>query len=266
MLPLGIMAYRSLFVGTIFDTDEHFAGLTNYGTALSTGGAHAFGVTAVYTVGFVVLAMAVGLGLALLLNIRLPGIARVRAAFIIPLVVPVAATAIIWANMFAPQFGVVTRVLTAAGLPPENWLSSPDLALGTVILFGTWQFFGENVILYLAALKSLPPELTEAATVDGAGAWGRLRYIKLPLLRRSTALIWVITTLAGLQTFTQIFILTSGGPNGATQTALYYVYNEAFVQSNIGNADAIGVLLFLVSIGVTVLQLTTLGRADRQRI
>ena len=103
------------------------------------------------------------------------------------------------------------------------------------------------MLLYLAALKSLPRDVLEAASVDGAGAWRRLRRIRLPLLRHQTALIAVIATLTGLQTFTQIYILTNGGPQGATQTALYYVYQEAFglgASGSIGAADAMAVLLF----------------------
>lgn len=265
LVPLAMLTYRSLFSGGIFGTNLRFVGLHNYADALRTGGGRAFEITALYTVGFVGLSMVAGLGVALLLNTRLPGMSRLRAPFIIPLVVPVVATALIWASLFAPRFGFVNRVLLGLGVPQVNWLSSPKLALATVILFGTWQFFGEDVILYLAALKTLPAELAEAASVDGAGPWGRLRYIKLPLLRRSTGLILVITTLTGLQTFTQIYILTAGGPNGATQTALYYVYNEAFVQNNIGNGDAIGLLLFLTSLVVTIVQLVAIGRPRSAR-
>lgn len=262
LVPLALLGYRSLFSGTIFNTNQHFIGIGNYTGALSGGGAHAFLVTAEYTVGFVVASMLAGLVLALLLNIRLPGLARLRAVFVVPLVVPIVATALIWGNLFAPQFGLVNRLLSGIGLPAPNWLSSPHLALGTVVLFGTWQFFGENVILYLAALKTVPAELTEAAGVDGAGPWARLRYIRLPLLRRATTLIWVITTLTGLQTFTQIYILTGGGPNAATQTALYYIYNEAFVNNNVGQADAVGVVLFVASIAITAIQLAALGRSE----
>lgn len=263
LVPLGMLVYRSLFVGNVFATNLHFAGLANYVATLTQGGGHALAVTAEYTVAFVVLSMGIGLSIALLLNIRLPGLSRVRAAFIVPLVVPVVATALIWGNLFAPQFGLVNRLLISLGIPQVNWLSSPAPALATVVLFGTWQFFGENVILYLAALKALPMDLLEAASVDGASTWQRFRYIRRPLLRRSTTLIWVVTTLTGLQTFTQIFILTSGGPNGATQTALYYLYQQAFVQSNAGQADAMGFVLFLLSLLVTVVQVAVVGRDAR---
>jgi len=133
-----------------------------------------------------------------------------------------------------------------------------------VLTFGIWQFFGENVILYLAALKTLPVDVMEAASVDGAGPWRRFISVRWPLLRRHTVLIWVITTLTGLQSFTQIYVLTNGGPNGATTTALFYVYNQGFVQFNTGQADAMGVVLFLISLAVTVAQVGLIGRGARR--
>lgn len=260
LLPLGMLVYRSLFSGGVFATTLSYVGLQNYSNAISQGGAHALEITGIYTAGFVVLAMGLGLGIALLLNVNLPGVSRLRAPFIIPVVVPTVATALIWANIFAPDFGFINRVLGAFGLPEADFTSSPSLALVMILTFGVWQFFGENVILYLASLKTLPLDIIEAASVDGAGAWGRFRHVRWPLLRRSTALICVITTLTGLQTFTQIYVLTNGGPNGATTTAVYYIYNQGFVQFNTGLADAMGVILFLISLSITVLAIAFIGR------
>lgn len=265
LLPLGMEAYRSLFSGGVFSNALSFVGLSNFSGAMSDGGEHALLITVLYTVGFVLLTMSMGLGIALLLNVRLPGVDRIRAIFIIPIVVPVVATALIWTSLFAPQFGLVNRLLEAIGLPEANFLSTSKLAFLTVLLFGTWQFFGENVILYLAGLKALPLDVIEAASMDGAGPWARFRYIRFPLLRRQTVLILVITTLTGLQTFTQIFILTQGGPNGATQTVLLDIYNLGFVQFNTGQADAMGVFLFLLCLLVTLGQVSLLGRANRDR-
>jgi multiple sugar transport system permease protein len=194
--------------------------------------------------------------------VRLPGLRQVRAFFIIPIVVPPVATAFIWVTFFQPNTGLLNRLLTAVGLPQVS-LSSPTTALIAVIAFGAWQFFGEVVLLYLAGLKALPEDLLEAASVDGAGAWGRLRYIRLPLLRRQTVLISIIATLMGLQTFTQIYVLTDGGPQGATQTALYYVYQQAFglgAGGSVGLADAMAVILFAISLVITIGQLTASSR------
>jgi ABC-type sugar transport system permease subunit len=265
VFPLVLVLRRSLYAGNIFDTNLRFAGLANYRLVFATGGGHALIVTAVFTVGFVAVCMLLGMGIALLLDVRLPGLTAVRALFVIPLVVPPVATAFIWFTLFQPDTGFFNRILVALNLPQAT-LSTPSTALIAVIGFGAWQFFGEVVLLYLAALKSLPRDVLEAASVDGAGAWGRLRRIRLPLLRHQTALIAVIATLTGLQTFTQIYILTNGGPQGATQTALYYVYQEAFglgASGSVGAADAMAVLLFAISLLVTIAQLVIVSRAQR---
>jgi ABC-type sugar transport system permease subunit len=262
--PLIMVVQRSLQRGTFFGTNLTFAGLGNYRAVLATGGGHALVVTAVFTLGFVAACMVAGLAVALILDVRLPGLRQVRAFFIIPIVVPPVATAFIWFTFFQPNTGLLNRLLVAVGLPQVS-LSTPTTALIAVIAFGAWQFFGEVVLLYLAGLKSLPEDLLEAASVDGAGAWGRLRYIRLPLLRRQTVLISIIATLTGLQTFTQIYVLTDGGPQGATQTALYYVYQQAFglgAGGSVGLADAMAVILFAISLVITIGQLTASGRRE----
>ncbi|MFC4907207.1 carbohydrate ABC transporter permease [Actinomadura gamaensis] len=264
VVPLAMLGWRSLQKGNVFGTSLRFVGLRNYREMLAEGGGHALGVTAEYTVAFVLLTMVLGLVLALLLNAKVPGARRLRAPFVIPLVVPAVATALIWGNLFAPRFGLLNRLLTGLGLAEIDFVSRPGPALAMVILFGTWQFFGQNVILYLAALKTLPQDVLEAAGVDGAGAWQRFRYMQWPMLRRNTLLILVVTTLTGLQTFTQIYVLTSGGPDGATRTALYYVYDEGFAKFDAGRADAMGMVLFLLSLAVTGLQIAVLGRRDER--
>ena len=255
-----MLAWRSLFSGGVFATSLSFVGLQNYSDALSQGGAPALQVTAVYTIGFVLFAMGFGLAIALLLDVSCRACATCGRLFIIPLVVPSVATALIWGDLFAPEFGFVNRALSAFGLPQGDFTSSPSLAFLTVLTFGVWQFFGECVILYLAALKTIPLDLLEAACVDGAGPWRRFRFIRWPLLRRHTVLIGVITILTGLQTFNQIFILTNGGPNGATTTALFYIFNQGFVQFNTGLADAMGVILFGISLFITVVLVGYFGR------
>jgi ABC-type sugar transport system permease subunit len=262
VIPLAWVIQRSLYRGTFFGTDLTFAGLANYRAVFASGGGHALVVTAVFTVGFVAACMIAGLAIALILDVRLPGLRHVRAFFIIPIVVPPVATAFIWFTFFQPNTGLLNRLLTAVGLPQVS-LATPATALIAVIAFGAWQFFGEVVLLYLAGLKSLPEDVLEAASVDGAGAWARLRRIRLPLLRRQTVLISIIATLQGLQTFTQIYVLTDGGPQGATQTALYYVYQEAFglgAGGNVGLADAMAVILFAISLAITAGQLTASSR------
>ncbi|HEY1666526.1 MAG TPA: sugar ABC transporter permease [Trebonia sp.] len=265
VIPLVMVIQRSLYKGNIFGTDLTFAGLANYADVFRAGGGHSLIVTVVFTAGFVAVTMLLGFGIALLLDVGLPGVRHVRAFFVIPLVVPPVATAFIWFTFFQPDTGLFNRLLTVAGLPQVT-LSNPTDAMIAVIAFGAWQYFGEFVLIYLAALKALPRDVMEAASIDGAGAWLRLRYIRWPLLRHQTALLLVIATLYGLQTFTQIFILTDGGPQGATQTTLYYVYQQAFglgASGSIGLADAMSVILFAISLVVTMIQVALVGRSAR---
>ena len=266
VVPLVMVIRRSLYKGNIFDTDLKFAGLANFRDLFDTGGQHALAVTAVYTVAFVAATMLVGMAIALLLDVKLPGLQWVRAFFIIPLVVPAVATALIWFTLFQPNTGLINRALVTFGLPQTS-LDSGRTAFIAVIAFGAWQFFGEVVLLYLAALKSLPGDVIDAAVVDGATAWQRLIYVRWPLMRNQTALIGVVATLTGLQAFTQIYVLTpDGGPGGSTQTALFYVYRQAFglgAGGSIGRADAMATVLFLISLVITIVQLAIVGRASR---
>jgi ABC-type sugar transport system permease subunit len=265
LVPLVVVIQRSLYRGNVFGTNLTFAGLANYADVFSSGGGHALVVTAVYTTGFVAVSLALGLSIALLLDVKLPGLKQVRAFFVIPIVVPQVATAFIWFTFFQPDTGLFNRVLLSAGLPQVSLSSATDAVIA-VIAFGAWQYFGEVVLIYLAALKTLPRDVLEAANIDGAGAWQRLRYIRWPLLRHQTALLMVITTLYGLQAFTQIYILTDGGPNGATQTALYYIYQQAFglgASGSTGLADAMSVILFAISVVVTMIQIALVSRSAR---
>jgi ABC-type sugar transport system permease subunit len=265
VVPLVMVVQRSLYQGNIFATNLSFAGLANYADVFRTGGGHVLVVTAVFTAGFVAVTLLFGLGIALLLDVRLPGLRHVRAFFVIPLVVPPVATAFIWFTFFQPDTGLFNRLLISAGLPQVTLSSATD-AMIAVIAFGAWQYLGEFILIYLAALKTLPRDVLEAASIDGAGAWQRLRYVRWPLLRQQTALLMVIATLFGLQAFTQIYILTDGGPQGATQTALYYIYQEAFglgAGGSIGLADAMSVILFGISLAVTIIQIALIGRAAR---
>jgi len=258
VIPLVMVIQRSLYKGNIFGTDLTFAGLANYADVFRTGGGHSLIVTVVFTAGFVAVTMLLGLGIALLLDVGLPGVRHVRALFVIPLVVPPVATAFIWFTFFQPGTGLFNRLLTGAGLPQVTLSNATD-AMIAVIAFGAWQYFGEFVLIYLAALKALPRDVMEAASIDGAGAWLRLRYIRWPLLRHQTALLLVIATLYGLQTFTQIYILTDGGPGNLTEVTNYYSYLQAFNFSFLGFSSAITVALLAATIALSWLIVRAVG-------
>jgi ABC-type sugar transport system permease subunit len=259
-IPLLRTMYDSFFQGSLLGGLKGYVGLHNYTASLQSGGAMSLFVTLKFTIGFVVLATLLGLIIGLLLNKPIKGISLFRTAFIVPLVVPIVATGFIWVTLFNPFFGIVDRILAAVGLPRVDWFNDPHAALVTVILFSTWQHFGQNVILFLAALKGLPKDLLEAAEIDGAGPFKRVKSIVLPMLVPSIALIVVLTTIAALQVFTQIYVLTGGGPVGSTTTAAFYIYSQAFTLYNTGTADALATILFIITIAITILQMRVLRR------
>lgn len=258
--PLIVVVFRSFYSGSLFSLAHTFTGMANYITLLQQGGVASLGVTAEYTIGFVITATVVGIVGALLLNLPLKGSEVVRTTFIIPLVVPIVATAIVWTTLFNTYFGPVDALLSFLGLGRPDWLGSPNFALPTVILFSTWQYVGENVILFIAALRAIPVEVREQALVDGARGFKNFWRVTLPLITPSLIVVMVIGTIAAMQAFTQIYIITQGGPIDATTTAAFYVYQEAFTFFNTGAADAMATIIFLITILLTLLQTRILSR------
>ncbi len=258
--PLIVVVFRSFYSGSLFSMAHSFAGLANYATLLQQGGIASLGVTAEFTIGFVAASTILGMLGAMLLNLPLKGTEAVRTTFIIPLVVPIVATAIVWTTLFNTFFGPVDAFLSFLGLPRLDWLGSPNLALPTVIMFSTWQYVGENVILFIAALRAIPVEVREQALVDGARGFKNFWRITLPLITPSLVVVMVIGTIAAMQAFTQIYIITQGGPIDATTTAAFYVYQEAFTFFNTGAADAMATIIFAITILLTLLQTRVLVR------
>lgn len=258
--PLLNVLFHSFYSGSLFSLAHSFVGWSNYVTLIQQGGIAALATTAVYTLGFVVSATAIGILSALLLNLPLRGTEAVRTTFIIPLVVPIVATAIVWTTLFNAYFGPVDAFLSFIGLPRVDWLGNPAIALTTVIMFSTWQYVGQNVILFIAALRAIPVEVKEQALCDGAQGFKNFWRITLPLITPTLVVVMVIGTIAAMQAFTQIYIITQGGPINATTTAAFYVYQQAFQFFNTGASDAMASIIFAITLILTVLQTRVLAR------
>jgi multiple sugar transport system permease protein len=142
--------------------------------------------------------------------------------------------------------------LTDIGITPPNWLADPNWAMASVALMTVWWTLGFNFVLYLAGLQEIPRELYEAASVDGASPWVQLRYITLPLLRRTTGLVLVLQIIASLKIFDQIYLMTSGGPNFATRPVLEYIYDIGFTDFRTGYTAAASMLYFIVILAVSL--------------
>jgi multiple sugar transport system permease protein len=210
--------------------------------------------TAAYTFGSVVPGMALALALACLLN----SVGRARSLFatifFLPAIIPGAALALAWGWVFNPRYGLANRLLSIVGLPALPWLADERSALPTLILMSCWGI-GASALVYLAALRRLPRELLDAATLDGANGLARFRHVTFPLLAPATIFLLIANTAAAWQVFTPTYMLTGGGPNHATLTAALYVYLNAFSWGRPGYAAALSWLLFLVVLLLTLAQL-----------
>jgi multiple sugar transport system permease protein len=208
--------------------------------------------------------MAIGLLLALLLNQPLKFLGLFRTMYFLPVVTPFVVTALLWKWLYNGEFGLFNYYLLKTHLidQPLLWLSSQNLAMPAVILMSVWGGVGFSMVIYLAGLQAIPEELYESAKLDGAGPLARLWYITIPMLAPTTLFLLVIGVISSFQIFTQIYIMTSGGPLNRTTTIVYYIYEWGFKFYDLGYASTLGMGLFVLLLGVTILQLRLYRRAD----
>jgi multiple sugar transport system permease protein len=233
-----------------------FVGFGNYWQLLHTPDFwRAVANTAYFVVVGVPLSLAASLAAALLVNARLTRAPAVfRTAFFAPVVTTLVAVAVVWRYLLHTRYGLLNYGLTQLGLQPIDWLGDPHWALPAIILFAVWKNFGYNMVIFLAALQSIPADLYEAARLDGAGMWQELRRITLPLLRPTFLLVSILTVAGYFQLFAEPYVMTQGGPLQSTVSVLYFMYEEGFKWWNLGSASAVAFLLFLVILAVTGLQ------------
>jgi ABC-type sugar transport system permease subunit len=192
-----------------------------------------------------------------------------RAVYFLPTISSAVAVALIWGQMYQPQWGLISMVMKGVGLtPPRAFLSDPQafvlgvpLAMVSVIVAYLWQDFGYNLVIFIAALQGIPQHIRDAARVDGASPWQLFRHITLPLLRPTLLFVCVLTMLSSLQQFVIFDVMTNGGPRDQTTTILMSVYSNAFRYQNMGWAAAMSTVLFLIILAFTLLQFRVL-RSD----
>ncbi|MBX7213313.1 MAG: sugar ABC transporter permease [Thermoflexales bacterium] len=258
--PVLNAAWLSLFRWRIMRGEPSFIGLANYGTLFESADFwQAIGNTIVFTVGSIPPGMALALFVALLLNRPLRGLPLFRAAFFIPTITSLVAVSVVWQWIYHPDVGLANAVLNALGLESVRWLNEPRSAMPALIILGIWRGLGYNVIIYLAGLQDIPAHLYEAARIDGANRWQLLRYITWPLLAPTSFFILIIAVINSFQSFTQVHVMTQGGPVGSTTVIVYYLYQQAFQQFNMGYGSAIAMVLFAIILVLTVIQFRLLG-------
>jgi multiple sugar transport system permease protein len=249
----------------ILEPDKPFVGLQNYKDLVHDEDFRRSVInTAYFTGASVPLGMAIGLGVALLLNQPLHGRGLLRTLYFLPNVTPFVVAAIVWKWLFNGDFGPINYYLLKVHLidQPLVWLSDKNLAMPAVVLMSVWSSVGFSMVVYLAALQGIPGELYESARIDGAGAWARFRYVTLPMLSPSTLFLMVIGIIYSFQVFTQIFVMTSGGPVNRTTTMVYYIYEAAFRFYEMGYASTLAYALFVLLLVFTFIQLRIYRKAD----
>ncbi|MCK9873511.1 sugar ABC transporter permease [Nocardiopsis dassonvillei] len=218
------------------------------------------------TLWFTVLSVPLMVALALALALLTDHARRLgwflRLSFFAPFVLPVAVMTLIWNWMYNPSLGLFNGVLGQLGLDGVEWLFSEDTAMLSVVAATAWWQIGFNYLLYLAAMQSIPKDVYEAAAIDGAGAWQRVGRITLPLLARTTALIAVLQLIGSLRVFEQIYLMTSGGPNFATRTAIQYIYDSGFVGLRIGLASSMAYVFMALVVVASVAQFRLFARKE----
>ncbi|MGI5289151.1 carbohydrate ABC transporter permease [Nonomuraea polychroma] len=237
----------------IAGTNDNMVGFDNYAEAFADPRMwRSLWNTVVFTVLSTVPLVLLGLGFALLVH-HLRFVQWLwRLSFFGPFLLPSAVVSILWLQMiYPPDYGLINGTLGT----DFTWLTDPSTAMFSVVLTTVWWTVGFNFLLYLAALQSIPQHLYEAAAIDGASAWDKLRSITLPLLGRTTALIVVLQLLASLKVFDQIYLMTGGGPEDSTRPIIEYAYDMGFTGYRIGYASAVSYILFAIIVVVSLAQL-----------
>jgi multiple sugar transport system permease protein len=256
VFAVGFAFYISFHEWNIIKPDKPFVGLENYLKLIEDPRFHrAVKNTFTFLIG-VPLNLSFALAVALLLNTKVRGQAIYRTMFYIPVVTPLVVSSIIWKWVYQGDYGLLNYYLLKLGIIQHKivWLADPDLALPALIIMGIWTGMGGPMVIYLAGLQSIPEEMYDAAKVDGANAWQRLLYITIPLLRPTTFFLVVTSIIYTFQIFTEVYIMTNGGPLNRTTTIGYYLYTNAFRELEMGYATAMAFVMFAMIFGFTLLQ------------
>ena len=249
--PMLLAGYQSLFLQRLNIAryrEPTFVGLQNYNELFADARFQQVLVnTLLFVLGTVPVSVVLGFLFALLVNRALRFIGLARLFFFYPTILPLVSAATIWLFFFTPDYGIFNTALRLIGYTgPQNWTSNPNLALLSVMIVTVWKNAGYYMIFYLAGLQGLPQDVFEAAALDGASGWQMLWRITFPLLRRTTLFITTIAVIGAFQSVDHIFVLTQGGPAGASTVLLFYLWQMRFEFLNVGAASALTIVLVVV--------------------
>jgi len=259
--PLMKAVYLGFYETDNFGNQGDFVGVDQYRTVLSSEAfRHSLWVTFLFALYTVPPGILLGLALALLANQKLPGISIFRIMFSSTVATSVAVASLMWLTLLNPSVGLLNYFLVEAGQPRIDWLNDLDWALPAVSATTVWLNLGLAFIVILAGLQTIPEELYESARVEGASDWSVFWHVTLPLLSPTLFFVSVVGTILAFQSFGQIHILTRGGPLDATTVIVYSIWQDAFQRFDYGVASVQAVALFLLVLGLTVIQLRFVER------
>jgi multiple sugar transport system permease protein len=257
--PMVISAWLSLTEWDLLSPPE-FVGLSNYQAMLKDPLFwQSLKVTAYFTLVSVPLFQGLAFAVALLMNVKVRGITIFRTVYYLPSIVPVVANALLWAWVFNSDFGLLNAALRTLGLPKVLWLQDPSWAMPALITMSLWGL-GGAMLIYLAGLQGVPQQLYEAAEIDGANHWNRFRHVTIPMMSPVIFFNLVLGLIGALQTFTQGYIITNGGPQNSTLFYALYLYRRAFTDFKMGYAAALAWVLFTIVLVLSLLVFRYLGR------
>lgn len=220
---------------------------------------------AVFALGTIPASIALALLMAIWVDRRLPARGLVRLAYFTPTILPMVAVANIWLFFYTPQFGLLDQVRQALGAAPHNWLGDAGTVMGCIIVMTVWKEAGFFMIFYLAALQLVPPDLKEAAAIEGTGRWTFFRRVTFPLLMPTTLFVLVNATINSFKLVDQLFVLTKGGPDNASNLLLYYLYEVAFGFNDRAYASTLTVVLLVALAGLALVQFFLVERRVHYR-
>ena len=263
-IPIIGSAWYSFWDYSLLGGFREFVGLDNYVRALTRDSSvlNGFRVTLLFVVLKVPLQVTLALFLAVFASQERRGTGVIRALIFIPVVTSFIVVSIVWGMLLIRDIGLLNSLLQTLGLPRQSFLTSPTNALPSIVAIALWKDVGYSVIILVAGLKGIPVMLYEAATIDGANARQRFLFITIPMLRRALTFVIITTTLFSFQMFIPVYALTGGGPGQATNVIVHYVYQQAFVYSDMGYASALSIILLMILFVVSAIQLRVLRGGD----
>ena len=264
LIPVVRLFSLSLTSANTITNQSTYIGLKNYAYLLKNAMFQkAFSNTLFFTVTKLALEIVISLVLAVMLDMYIPWRKFLRISYFLPVIVPVVASSIIWMWLYDPAIGPLNQLLRFLGLPTSNYIYAESSALMSIVAFAVWRGIGYDIIIFISGLQGISDSVVEAARIDGANERQIFRHVKLPLLSPIVMFVVMMGMIGCFQAFTEVDIMTGGGPNNSTMLMANYIYTQAFGNAKMGRGAAASVLLFAVIFLLTMVQKVMSDRKER---